>query len=215
MIISALSDTHNRHKSVHIPKCDVIIHAGDACGYGTLSETTHFLKWYAKQDADYKIFVPGNHDCLFEDDFYTAKSLCDQYGIILLLNNETVIHGIKFYGSPVTPYFCNWAFNKIGSDIKQYWDVIPDDTGILITHGPSRGTLDTVGPLQANYSINRLGCPYLKERMLQLKHLKYHIHGHIHDSYGMALFDNRVIVRNVAICNEDYVAINKVTKIVI
>jgi predicted phosphodiesterase len=32
--IIAISDTHGRHRSLHVPEADVIIHTGDACEDG-------------------------------------------------------------------------------------------------------------------------------------------------------------------------------------
>lgn len=38
------------------------------------------------------------------------------------------------------PVFCDWGFNlERGEPIKEKWDLIPDDTDILITHGPPIG----------------------------------------------------------------------------
>jgi len=52
----------------------------------------------------------------------------------------TTIEDLKFWGSPVQPEFFNWAFNRErGEDICKHWDLIPDDTDILITHGPAFG----------------------------------------------------------------------------
>ncbi len=54
-----------------------------------------------------------------------------------------MIEGLKFYGSPWQPTFHNWAFNlDRGEEIKKVWDKIPNDTDVLITHGPPFGILD-------------------------------------------------------------------------
>ena len=51
-------------------------------------------------------------------------------GITLLINIQ--------YRQPV---FGNWGFNiERGDPIQKKWDMIPDDTDILITHGPPIGT---------------------------------------------------------------------------
>jgi hypothetical protein len=44
--------------------------------------------------------------------------------------------GYKFYGSPYTPAFCEWAFQLNETDAIEKWKKIPEDTEILITHGP-------------------------------------------------------------------------------
>jgi len=38
------------------------------------------------------------------------------------------------------PVFCDWAFNlERGEPLQKKWDLIPEDTDILITHGPPIG----------------------------------------------------------------------------
>lgn len=44
-----------------------------------------------------------------------------------------------------TPEFCEWGFMKArGKPIQEIWDKIPDETDILITHGPPLGTRHTL-----------------------------------------------------------------------
>ncbi|MEI6873153.1 MAG: UvrD-helicase domain-containing protein, partial [Verrucomicrobiota bacterium] len=63
--------------------------------------------------------------------------------IARLLNSGVTIEGLKIWGSPYSPRFFDWAFNcDRGEDIAQHWRLIPDDTDILITHGPPAGILD-------------------------------------------------------------------------
>ena len=67
------------------------------------------------------------------------------------MSNVTVLYdesitlecGLKIYGSPYSPEFCNWAFSlKSTQDKIDCWSKIPDDTDILITHTPPHGILD-------------------------------------------------------------------------
>ena len=38
------------------------------------------------------------------------------------------------------PVFCDWGFNLMrGQPLQEKWDLIPDDTDVLITHGPPIG----------------------------------------------------------------------------
>ena len=55
---------------------------------------------------------------------------------------------------------------------------IPDDTDVLITHGPPFGILD-----QAPGSDDHQGCRALFDRVRQLKP-KLHVFGHIHGAHG-------------------------------
>ena len=45
--------------------------------------------------------------------------------------------GIKIWGSPYSPKFGIWAFELINKEkSKEHWSQIPDDTDIVMTHGP-------------------------------------------------------------------------------
>lgn len=109
------------------------------------------------------------------------------------------IEGIKFWGSPVTPPFMNWAFMRTPEKIKPHWDAIPDDTDVLITHGPMRNVLDFV---DNRFGSERTGCEVLVDAIERVKP-KYHIFGHIHDMYGKQEHDG-VIHLNASVLNDRY-----------
>ena len=71
MKIIAISDTHNQHNKIPLKYlentgCDVLIHAGDVSGMGSLTEIENFCKWYHGLDFPNKIFIAGNHDWGFQ-----------------------------------------------------------------------------------------------------------------------------------------------------
>jgi len=126
---------------------------------------------------------------LLEDD---RKEVAEQYladkDIIYLNDTGTTIEGLKIWGSPVQPEFFNWAFNRErGEDICKHWDLIPDDTDILITHGPAFGILDRV--LEGEY----VGCSDLLKKIKQIKP-KIHAFGHIHEAYGQCEEDGTTFI---------------------
>jgi len=82
-------------------------------------------------DFKHKIFIAGNHDFGFETHTEIAEEFKEK-GIIYLFDNEVVIDGVKFYGSPWQPEFYDWAFNlPRGEKLAEKWSKIPDDTDIL------------------------------------------------------------------------------------
>ena len=178
MQIVAISDTHGKHRDLKIPDGDILIHAGDVTRGGTKEKVIDFLKWFAAQKHTYKVFVAGNHDFYFEEtDSNKIRRLIPK-NIIYLNDSGVEINDLKFWGSPITPWFNNWAFNRNrGSEIKKHWDLIPNDTDVLITHGPPYGILD-----ETVYG-KRTGCEELLLRVYQVKPI-YHIFGHIHEDYG-------------------------------
>ncbi len=59
--IVALSDTHNNHRQVDLPKTgDVIVHCGDFTNFGKGFDD--FLMWFEKAPQPHKILLLGNHE---------------------------------------------------------------------------------------------------------------------------------------------------------
>ncbi|GAA4313836.1 hypothetical protein GCM10023115_29450 [Pontixanthobacter gangjinensis] len=178
MRLIGIADTHNKHHQIPIPDGDILIHAGDCTDGGTRNETKNFLEWFSRQPHQYKLLVPGNHDFFFEKPEY-LKNIPSN--IHLLIDNGVEIEGIKFWGSPVTPGLSNWAFNRErGEQIRKHWELIPQDTDILITHTPAFGILDEI-----SRGIN-LGCEELAQ-ILKVVQPSHHLFGHIHHGSGSVL----------------------------
>jgi predicted phosphodiesterase len=114
---------------------------------------------------------------------------------------------IKFWGSPWQPEFYNWAFNlpRLGDELKKYWDMIPNDTDVLITHGPPNEARDFVNNWRQ--PVRNVGCELLRFRVEQIKPL-VHIFGHIHESYGVEYVKDILYV-NASTCTERYAPSNK------
>ena len=198
MRIVAISDTHCQHRNIQLPEGDVLIHAGDATNSGTLAQLKDFAEWFDALDYKHKIYVPGNHDRLFEKDPQLAKSLFSSTHI--LHDQELILEGIKFYGSSWQPEFANWAFNlPRGQPLAEKWALIPDDVEVLITHGPPYGILDLVSRnLPAPISA---GCEELAKRLPALKNLCTSIFGHLHENAGTDV-QNGILFVNAAQLND-------------
>jgi Icc-related predicted phosphoesterase len=174
MRIVCISDTHGVIPPMEIPDGDVLIHAGDITNIGKLWDVTAFNDWIGALPHKHKVVIAGNHDWCFERDDQARKLLTN---CTYLQDEQTVIDGLVFYGSPWQPRFLKWAFN-LDDDIKDKWAMIPDNTDILITHGPPHGTLDKT----ADDGLY-VGCKHMKARITDLD-LKLHVFGHIHEGYG-------------------------------
>jgi predicted phosphodiesterase len=214
MKITLISDTHNKHKFVtnDLPGGDLLIHAGDLSSMGYEHEIREFCKWYDSLDNyTNKIFIAGNHDWGFQNNIDVTKEILNSYKTIDYLQDDSILLGelnsevmVNIYGSPWQPEFYNWAFNlpRQGVELKEKWDNIPNNTDILITHGPAYGYVDKVIGRTEN-----LGCELLTERIKELKP-KIHVCGHIHTGYGYT-FDGDTHYINASVLNESYVYYNK------
>lgn len=219
--VTLISDTHGKHNQLtgDLPGGDILIHAGDAMTSGYYQEEfTSFAKWYDQLDHyEHKIFIAGNHCRLFENEPETMRGLLTGYKNIDYLEDEGLVlyydgpngdfpeDNIRIYGSPYQPAFFDWAFNlpRKGPGLASKWEAIPENTDILITHGPSWGYNDTT-----QYDRNRhLGCELLRERIDVIRP-KIHVSGHIHSGHGH-YFDGHTHHFNASVLNERYMYANK------
>lgn len=206
--IVAISDTHNAHNKLVIPECDILIHAGDESMQGSPPEIMNFAEWLNKQPAKHLVWVPGNHSVGFEKWYPSSevwiKNYCPRVNV--LVNQDVTLEGVKIWGSPVTPWFHDWAWNvNRGPAIKQVWDKIPLDTSIVVTHGPPYGILDVAD--KGKWREMKVGCQDLMDAMLRIKP-KYHIFGHIHECHGTEFFMDTMYV-NASIMDEHYDPVNQ------
>jgi Icc-related predicted phosphoesterase len=207
-----ISDTHGKHEHLTskaynniLGGGDVLVHAGDISMMGKTHEIKSFLDWFSNTEFDHKIFIAGNHDWGFEN----QTDIADEYkekGVTYLFDSSVVIDGLKFYGSPWQPEFFDWAFNlPRGEKLAEKWALIPEDTDVLITHGPAFGMLDWV------MSGQRVGCEDLFKRIMKIKP-KIHVCGHIHCAYGQKNL-NDVEFLNASVLGERYTHENLPIKI--
>ncbi len=215
MKILALSDTHSRHNDIYLSSytnIDLIVFAGDWTGSvrGEKENTKDFLRWFSNLSSTYKILIAGNHELKVEDDpEYLLEALTPYPNIIYLQDTSIVIEGIKFHGSPYANNFYDWAFMTEENELSKIWDKIPENTQVLITHGPAYGHLDTV--VRNNTSV---GSKTLTNRKKHLTDLKLHICGHIHEASGILEVDNHTVI-NASQLNEHYKLVNKPIEITV
>lgn len=188
MKIWHFSDTHQLHHNIEVPKdIDVAIFSGDCSNTSNRilnrDEVVNFLNWYESLDIPIKIFVAGNHDVSIEAGFVTKQDF-EARRIIYLENDYKMVAGLKIWGSPITPDFNpkKWAFNKPRTELGKFWDNIPLDADIVITHGPAQGMLDLA--YDATGKLEFCGCYALYNRLLSVKP-KFHMFGHIHNNNGI------------------------------
>jgi len=179
--VVVMSDTHNSppHPS-QVPLGDVFIHCGDFSGIGSETEIKNFNMYLAQLPHKYKLVIAGNMDMgLSVKQNRNLLTNC-----IYLEDSSIIIEGFKFYGSPYTPKFTGAFQLRTPKESIDKWSIIPrDNLDVLITHGPPLGHLDR------SSRTSGLGCPYLKQVVDEIRP-KFHVFGHIHNSYGREEKDN-------------------------
>lgn len=215
-----VSDTHLidllRKTPLEIPDGDVLVHCGDATMRGDYEEIALFATRFAAYPHKHKIFVPGNHDCSMEGQPADVIEGIDWAHV--LIDRGVTIDGIKFWGSPWQPEFCNWAFNlPRGPALKAHWDLIPADTDVLVTHSPPMGVLDRVwrvdrvfdkkaGHIKLKRQREHVGCADLLQAVKRVNP-RVHAFGHIHCDYGVRKSHGlpvRTTFVNCALADEGY-----------
>ncbi|MDY6277673.1 MAG: metallophosphoesterase [Bacteroidales bacterium] len=152
----AFADTHGMYRRLFVPiEADILICAGDACEGFNPADLEEFFAWYAAIPAKLRIFVPGNHDRIFNTNPDRGRSLIPD-SVVYLENEGIEYDGIKFFSVPARPYLKTPV-------------TIPEDVDFLITHGPAYGYLD-----------RGLGCKNLY-LSIAIARPKYHIFGHVHE----------------------------------
>ena len=186
MKIWHISDTHTYHGLLDIPEnVDMVIHSGDATNpknpYLSEDEMQNFIYWYSLLPIKHKVFVAGNHDVCIEKNFI-KKDDFERAGIIYLENDYIEIEGIKIWGSPVTPTFGDWAFMKARHKTHDLWQQIPDDTDIVVVHGPPATMLDL--SYNRKNELEFCGDSALMKRLLDINP-KLCLFGHIHNTHNI------------------------------
>lgn len=201
MNITLISDTHGYHDQLNLPGGDMLLHAGDVSGRGRVSEVKRFFEWFSRQDYTHKILIAGNHDFFFEVASQESIEQMIPEEVIYLNDSGVSIEGIHIWGSPISPFFFNWAFNRQrGAEIDQHWQLIPKETDILITHGPPYGILDDTARGE------KVGCEDLLKKVEEIRP-RLHVFGHIHEAYGQ-LTQKGIKYVNASVVNLHYQVVN-------
>jgi hypothetical protein len=199
--IVCISDTHNTTPS--LPDGDILIHAGDLTQSGSQRELNAQIAWLDAQPHRFKVVIAGNHEICLDSSFPVPRASSGRHGqqavkeegegedggdhpidwksLIYLENTSTTLRvdssrEVKIFGSPYTPKYGNWAFQYLRTR-SGIWEEtgIPEDTDILITHGPPKAHLD----------LGSMGCAGLRSFLWGMERKPLlHVFGHVHGGYG-------------------------------
>lgn len=201
-----ISDTHNAHRALELPRGDVLIHAGDLTNNGTAQELADVADWFDDLQGHFRqiIAVAGNHDrvlwqssthsqCMSADTAAEARRKLEK-SCKYLEDESTMESMVDVYGTPWTPLHghARTAFMlPTGEALLKRWQQIPTDTDVLVVHGPPFGRgdlcrLDT-----------HVGCRELLQELRGRVRPRVVICGHIHEARGSS-FDGHTLFLNVA-----------------
>lgn len=186
--VVAVSDLHGRRPT--IPECDLLLIAGDVCPdhchaphYQKSWLDLEFREWLEAQPAGHRVMTWGNHDIVAQDPAHKVRRLpCH-----VLVDESVTIDGLKIYGMPWQRSFgTGWAFNLDSPELDEKAAAIPEDTDIIISHGPPHGYGDAAPRGFGEWE--RTGSLGLLYRIVQIKP-KLVVFGHIHEGRGVYRLD--------------------------
>ncbi|CAJ1355241.1 unnamed protein product [Effrenium voratum] len=213
-----LSDTHGQHRelSSRLPPGDVLLHGGDFSTDGSLEEVLDFSAWLRSLPYQHKVLIAGNHELTFDQSYTGGRvksketdvrstflaSFTESDGVTYLEHEETVIRGVRIFGSPWQPEFLDWAFNAPRHAMAEKWQAIPAGVHVLLVHGPPLGRGDALLP-----SLQRGGCADLLVEVQNRIQPQFCVFGHIHEGAGIS-FDGTTHFINASSLNEHYQCIH-------
>lgn len=212
MIVDCISDLHGFKPKLE--GGDLLIVAGDCTARDIIPQWKEFFTWLDDQEYERIVFIAGNHDGSLQISGFVDDCLAGTCRIDYLCDSSAQVEDFKIWGAPWTPEFCGWHFMlPRGEELKKKWGLIPDDTDILITHGPPWGVLDKV----CNHMSGKeqQGCVDLRAAVERVRP-KLHVFGHIHEGYGQILYkhegENTICV-NASIMDRYYQPVNNTIRI--
>ncbi len=216
MKIGLISDTHTHHRKLIIPDdLDMIIFAGDCSfprdPYTNEPQVREFMSWFNNLEIKHKVWIAGNHDTSIGHKLINPRDFCNDCHY---LENESIeIEGIKIWGTPYTPSFgVGWSFNADSKYSKLLYESVPEDTDIIIAHGPPKWCLDQVIEYYDNNQQpilgRHVGCKYLLNTIVRIEP-KLVVCGHIHESRGEMEYGNTTIV-NASCITDDYKSVHEI-----
>lgn len=211
MKIICIADQHENLPE--IPECDLLINAGDVsfAPFGALAQKHAFLEgrytdWMRSVPCKESVLVAGNHDQSIQE--WGMPASWTDY----LEDNGATYQGLKVWGTPWQPWFGGWAFNAPRGDrgetfLQAKFAAIPDDTDIIVCHGPPLyvGDVNRYGQHCGSAALNKR----IREVRPQLV-----VCGHIHHSYGVHDLDGIPVV-NAALVDETYELTNEPIEVVL
>ena len=206
-----MSDTHGVPPAplVQPEDFDVIVHSGDLMpnrSFGNRAVEELFQPaWMAAKVLAFPdawrgkplLFCPGNHDFIDPTPFlreagFDARSIA---------NDLHVVDGVRFWGHPWTPAFCEWNWMCSPEGMAEHLRPVArlmerGGIDVLVSHGPAYAILDK------NDIGEKCGCKVLRDVLREAEAPpQLHLHGHIHESAGVKMLHRMkrpVFVSNAA-----------------
>ena len=214
--VCAFSDTHGQY-DFEVKPCDIVLICGDIVPLQIQSYISQSLKWFKDEfvpwcnnlPCDKVIFVAGNHDFFAERASFTINDIISGTKIIYLFNeNYTYIdsnnHEWTVFGTPLCKQFGRWAFMHSNDYNKTYYDLMNDNTNIVITHDMPYCMNDVcLQKTPWSNNMEHLGNIPLRQ-VVDEKKPRYVFGGHLHSGDHNLIDYDGIQCVNVSLLDEEY-----------
>jgi Icc-related predicted phosphoesterase len=203
MRVCCIADLHG-HVPADVPPCDLLLIAGDLgpddAREGEAWLNDQFVPWLARQPAAEIVAIAGNHDYVAVERPQLLRAL----SLWRYLENETAtLAGLGIAGSAWSVPFGTWPLQASEEELGALWQAIPDETEVVLVHGPPYGYCDlTVRGVHG-------GSRTLLRRLLDLPRLKLVCTGHIHEGYGRTTLPTGALVVNASLVDVHLQLVNE------
>lgn len=214
--ICALSDLHG-YLPETVPEADILVVAGDISLLSIDRDIdkamdwfeSDFVGWMRSTPHKYRLFIGGNHDFCIEANLKYFQEYIDPEDMKFLHDSGLELEGIKFYGVPWVPNLKNWAFCAEPDVLNDKYEAVPEDTNVVISHGPPFGCADVCGVkmTRSGHIVPEHVGSKEANRMMARVQPDHYICGHIHEGYGHYWWFERE-VWNVATMDVGYDPVN-------
>lgn len=216
-VACAISDQHGFLPRV--PPCDLLLIAGDIVPLGVQHDYGRsrswlrgpFRQWLDRLSVGEVIAIAGNHD------FWALSvgagrhdGLFDIPWVYLCDATHRTISGLRVHGTPWQLEFTGgWAFEGGETLLAERFSLVPENTDILLVHGPPYGTGDR-GPVRSSggSATQHAGSIALLNTIRRVNP-QLTVFGHIHEGGGeLARIDpddfSSGLLANVSILDGNY-----------
>lgn len=199
MLLAAISDLHGHVPSPAaqsiIDKADVLCISGDVD-----SPSFESVEWIASLRKPV-VLTPGNHDRFFSDPEDERFNWGLEPHIHVLIDKGCEIDGVRFWGTPWSPIFCDWAFMLPPDGLREKFAKIPKGIDVLISHVPPAIPRGRIGVIQGQNT--QLGSRELYEAVCRAQP-RFLFCGHIHTGNHERCRIVQTECYNVSYLNEQY-----------
>lgn len=219
LVVRGASDLHGFLPAVE--PCDVLLLAGDLVPLDIQDDMGLSLRWFTDAFAEWVEEIPagevigigGNHDFLLDRLRRRVgpgvhERLFDAGWTYLQDAGTTLACGLKVWGTPWSPGTADWAFMGHDHELTEFFDRIPTELDVLLTHTPPYGKGDRA-PREPNplagwlKAHEHIGSATL-QRVIHRAKPRLVVYGHVHADGGWRLDTPDTRYANVSLLDENY-----------